>query len=304
MKDASPIFEIKWEEIIKAAAASSLGICALAILAVAALAAWLFKNAPPKVRLRAFALVVLFVVIGLAFTLEFAKQKVVQQKSEVMSAEGRPIPEVPEKLRTALPETVPQVIRRLTETDLTTLRETGTNAPPSIVFNKHTFTLKKTSASQTKFYHIASTSSETAPVLNSDTHNFTIEESGLSKDGKLHEFLFVFDVSKDPVGQEFDLRYVLKFTGAFDRPDQQWAGIRIAQPTELAIFRVRFPTNRPALSPEFYVKETVSELRIDLLAETLRIEKIPAENAPGYRQVDWQIPRPKTDQRYCIAWQW
>jgi hypothetical protein len=208
--------------------------------------------------------------------------------------------------RTAEDRQVPgvRVERRQTLLDLSGWKETTDadirdKVQKSLAVSTNKFTIVRTHSSAKKFIHRAGTSSKTPPQVECKECKIVLQTSGENR--LRFEWNIEFDISSRPLDEKFDIEFKFIFWNAFQTPDQWFGGFRVLHATQLAVYRLNFPTLKRPLA------ETISYSYVDTTEHAYRVDDgvtLVKDNNGRVFELAWEVPHPDADRSYRVRWDW
>lgn len=113
-----------------------------------------------------------------------------------------------------------------------------------------------------------------------------------------HELDLAIDISKDPVGEEIQVRFEADYWNAFQGVTTDWAAARAFYPEQMLVFVVIFPDNKP-----------FKQYRLSAYpnADGARYEAFPDPDVTASEdgtRIEWRIAKPRLNCCYRIDWDW
>ena len=200
-----------------------------------------------------------------------------------------------------------EVLERRRTLDLRLLRRVSQaqiNEKRSRAIAIDTYSVARATASATHLSLRHSTSSPVTPDVESRTHPVfkvvSASESPLQgARPNLRKYDAIFDVTKHPVGVEFQLERVVTYFNSFSGQKEEWAAMSIMHPTRRFDLELLFDPKRPMRSYELYAYPRTDNSKDQVYTGKER----PTKSESGDRLV-WTVTSPRINYVYKIVWKW
>ena len=193
------------------------------------------------------------------------------------------------------------------------LRHTNATAylvPPSLFRNvetgwsdltTHKLTLHRLTEEANEYTHIIGTVRDgiepSVKCISGHKMQMQASRAGVMENTK--SWVLLVDLSKAPVGRDFDLEYTVSFQNGFPGKSQEWAAVLVSHPTTELKIEIAFPPGKPARNFRYsYYSFTPGSAR----------EKYSAPNAPAgvspTSELSWETKNPPIGRFYRVDWDW
>jgi hypothetical protein len=225
-----------------------------------------------------------------------------------------------------LPESGVRVVDRTSILDLTGFQETTddqirTKDARSVAVSRNEFHVVRSTSRRTEFIHTYSTTSKIDPKVTwvDPRYTYRIVSDPETRANGLRAWHILFNIEKEPVEEEFTIRFNVTFYNAFQTTDQEWGGFRVLHDTEHAKYIVIFPRDKSAKREGlefYYVTDEAQKIQKRCDAKCLDLKDCdpkcgdfavtPINGNPIYyiSQLEWNVQNPHPDRSYRVHWKW
>jgi Caspase domain len=201
-----------------------------------------------------------------------------------------------------------KLLARRTTLDLREWKETSDDdimrkRKQSKAVSVNEFTIERLHAGGKTFFHRIGTSSPIDPEITGTNCQLQVIHKDISPAPR--EWNIVCDIQNEPIGQPISIRFRVTFWNAFQLSEQWWGGFRILHPTNLAAFRVVFPSShRPVPSDISFAFKNAGSARNEVVVPEPGKSRIVVGHDGRVDEVEWTVDHPDDDRSYRVYWNW